>query len=703
MTSVQLLVPAVATAFYGRFHTLRDVQEASIEPIVNGQNVVISAGTGSGKTEAVMAPLVSRYWETAAQTGNLVILYIAPTKALVNDLEKRLYPPLYSLGLKVGIRHGDRDDLKSGATPQVLITTPESLDVMLFRKDPALATVRGVVVDEVHLLYNTQRGLQLSVLLSRLRQRVSGAFQWAALSATVGRLTDVRDFLFGSEEDAVPLRFSAHRQIDAQIRHVASEDGFRELVVRITKDRPTKLLVFANSRRECERLAGTLQSEDALRHAIFAHYSSLSSQVRVDTETKFAASTTAICIATSTLELGIDIGDIDAVLLWGVPGSVESFLQRVGRSNRRANKTNVVCLAPDTSHCPVGDAFRFAALVQAARGGELPIRSPFELFGAAAQQFLGVIASDGGRFTRISDLCELVNHRPYLDREAVESILAELAANGFLQRHGFKNQYGAEEALHQLVDYQLIYGNFGAGSQCVDVYHGAKCLGEVPAMNLLRIHGGDTVRFAGKCWDVKKASRSGIFLQPSKSNRGALDFTYASGGIHFDSFVCDRVWKLLHEETFDESLFAVSLAKQVREARDRFQASCSENEIPYVRAVGGIRYFTFAGYLVNKAIGLVAQKTGFRADDISLQVSSPVDWSTVPSRPDEFENVFHLLFEPTSEQSIYQQQLPAALQLQEYLQDWLRDETVLGVLGRLVTSTPKLVNAEAIRSLIDPD
>ena len=169
MTIIDSLDPRVATAFYGSFPELREAQEAAIVALISGANLVLSAATGSGKTEAVVAPLISRCWKLAAKSDRLVLLYIAPTKALVNDLEKRLHLPLASLGLRVGIRHGDRDDLTRGLKPHILITTPESLDVMLFRKDSALQSVRAVVIDEVHLLYNTQRGLQLSILLRRLR------------------------------------------------------------------------------------------------------------------------------------------------------------------------------------------------------------------------------------------------------------------------------------------------------------------------------------------------------------------------------------------------------------------------------------------------------------------------------------------------------------------------------------------------------
>jgi ATP-dependent Lhr-like helicase len=700
MSAVHLLDPRVATAFYGRFESLREAQQAAIEPILAGRNVILSSGTGSGKTEAVTAPLMSRFWREAVKTDALVLLYIAPTKALVNDLEKRLYQPLYSLGLRVGVRHGDRDDLASGQRVHVLVTTPESLDVMLFRKDPALSDVRAVVIDEVHLVYNTQRGLQLSILLQRLQDRLGKPFQWAALSATIGNLSDVRGFLASGDEDAVFLSYPSHRTIDAQIRHVVTEAGFLDLIRRLTDGRPTKLLVFANSRRECERLAGILQHDPSLRHAVFAHYSSLSPEVRLDTEKKFAASDTAICLATSTLELGIDIGDIDAVLLWGVPGGVESFLQRIGRGNRRAHKTNAVCLIPDTSESVGWDALCFASLVDAASRGELPRRRPYELYGAVAQQMLSVIASDGGRFTRVADLCQLVRHKPHLDRPTVESILAQLAANGYLQPHGFKNQYGAEEPLHELVDFQMIYGNFGAGSQTVDLYHGAKRLGDVPATNLLRIHRGSEVRFAGKCWRVQKASREKILLQPTRPGH-AMDFTYTSGGMQTDSFVANRVWQLLHADQFPEDLLASPLRRSVGEARAKLRGACAIHQIPYVRSADGIRYFTFAGYLVNKAVGLISRKASFKASDASLLVPSPIDWATFPSEPTAYEGVFPSLFEASSAQSLYQAQLPPELQLREYLEDWLKDQAVADALLRLVGSSPVAVDPASVAFFAD--
>jgi len=634
---------------------------------------------------------VSKYWKEALESDALIILYITPTKALANDLEKRLILPLNSLGLRVGIRHGDRDDLTQGVKPHILISTPESLDVMLFRKESALLSIRAVIIDEVHLLYNTQRGIQLSILLQRLQKQTSYKLQWAALSATISNLSHIKEFLMGENEEASLLKFTTQRPIDTQIRHISSEVAFGELIRKLTHGRSTKLLIFTNSRRECERLAGILQRDEYLKNKIFAHYSSLSPEIRLDTEQKFASMSTAICVATSTLELGIDIGDIDAVLLWGIPGSVESFLQRIGRGNRRSSKTNAICLIPDDSSSVMLDAMRFIALVNAARKGQLPPKAPYELFGAVGQQILSVIASDGGRFTRIADLCQLVSHKPYLNRDVVENILAELSSKGFLQKHGFKNQYGADEAIHNLVDLKLIYGNFGVGSQNVSIFHGAKCLGEVPAINLMRLKAGIEVRFAGKCWRVQKFNRDGIHVQPCRVTPNMIDFSYGGKGIGTDVFIPEQVWQFIHSSENADDLLVKELRTGVATLREKIKAVCSYDQIPFQLTAEGVCYYTFGGYLVNKAIGLASKKPGFKANDFMLLMPSPINWSLIPKRPIDYQEYFPQLFETSSEQSIFQQLLPIDLQQREYLQEWLKDETISNILERLCNAEPKLI------------
>jgi len=704
MSSVRQLDRSVASAFYGQFTTLRPVQEAAIQPILQGKNVVLSSGTGSGKTEAVLAPLLTLYRREALYTDSLAILYIAPTKALVNDLEKRIRLPLHKINFRLGVRHGDRDDLAGGAKPNLLITTPESLEVLLLRKEKRLSGVKAVVIDEVHLLYNTQRGLHLSVLLKRLNRSADRRLQWAALSATVSVLSNVRDFLFGPSEEAVFLQYPAQRTIDAHIRQIHDEESFLRLVRRLVEGKNVKLLVFANSRRVCERLVGVLARDRALENIIFAHYSSLSPELRVETEKKFASSRSAICVSTSTLELGIDIGDIDAVILWGAPAGAESFLQRIGRGNRRQNKTNAISLIPADSETPLCDALRFLALIDSAKNGELPVLDPYDLYGAAGQQCLSMIAAENGRYIRIADLCTFFDHKRHLSRPTIEEILAELANNGYLQRHGFKNQYGADQKLYELIDYRMIYGNFGVNSNTVDVSQESKKLGTVPIINLLCVKPGMQVRFAGKSWLVRKASAEGFILEPLKArSRGeAVDFIYPGGGIGFNAFLCNRMWKILHSEPI-KRLMAEELYRDFHAFRTRLVGTCGPEQIPYVEVERGYRYFTFGGYLLNKALALITNQWEFKADDISLRCASPIQWGSIPLEPKDYESVFHSLFEMSDNPSLYQTLLPSTLQLQEYLQNWLKDKTIIEVLQRLRQSEAVRVDPALFGSFIAAD
>jgi len=275
----------------------------------------------------------------------------------------------------------------------------------------------------------------------------------------------------------------------------------------------------------------------------------------------------------------------------------------------------------------------------------------------------------------------------------MDRILAELAQADYLVAHGFKNQYGSGENLHRLVDLRLIYGNFGMGSQVVSVLHASKHLGDVPAINLLRVRSGDLVRFAGKCWRVKRVSREQISVLPvPRVHAGATDFMYPGGAVGWDPFLTDRLWQFLHSSAPLTGVLHRDLHDRVTGYVARVARDWPEGTVPYLREADGVRYWTFAGYLVNKAIGLVSRKPSFEAGDLCLKLPSPIDWGSIPTEPVDYESVFPLLFEVSSEQSVCQSLLPLDLQQVEFLQDWLRDETIPAVLTRLQRSRPLAVS-----------
>ena len=699
MTPIGLLDKRVATAFYGKFNAVRQSQQEVIEPLINGRNVVLTSGTGSGKTEAVVAPIISRYYHEALVQNELFLIYISPTKALVNDLLKRLEPPLLSLGLQIGIRHGDRDDLKTQKILNILITTPESLDVILCRKDQCLNKVKAIILDEVHILYNTQRGLQLSILIKRLQAMVGYRLQWAALSATVGDVSYIRDFLMGPKEEAEFFCYSSERSLDCQIRHIRHLSELRVLIEHLMQGRNLKLLLFADSRKECERLASCLSNSEFLAPYLLVHYSSLSQQVRIETGKKFADLNSAICIATSTLELGIDIGDIDAVIIWGTPDSVESFMQRIGRGNRRSNKVNVICLVPDTSNAVFLELMKFCVLIKSSSEGILPKKEPYELYGAITQQCLSILASDEGSFVKTSQLYDFFNHLPHVGKAEVDSLLNELEQNEYIKRHGYKNKYAADVNLFQLVDLRMIYGNFSLSTKSVQLRHDSKSLGEVPEINLIKLSKGSIVRFHGKYWRIKKLSPGAIDLEPTENRKNPVDFTYPGSKKMSDPFILDAVWKILNSNQEYDQLFEDKIGKYFSTMRSMARESIKEFSIPSLRLVNGTRYYTFGGLLVNRAIALIQDHYDFEADDISITVSSPIHWNQLSDHPQEYERIFPKLFNKVISQSLFQTLLPLNMQLQEYLQYWLKDQAIRNILTRLKHSSPVEISQEMLSKL----
>ncbi|NLH74835.1 MAG: DEAD/DEAH box helicase [Verrucomicrobia bacterium] len=679
------LDPRVAATFFGQFKELRPLQKAAIPPLAAGKNLVLSAGTGSGKTEAVVAPLVSRYWVDAVRSEKTFLLYVSPTKALINDLSKRLCPLLEELGLRVVVRHGDRDELGAAAA-HVIITTPESLNILLMKGEERLLDIQAVVVDEVHLLYNTQRGLQLALSLHRLKKLARRPLQWAALSATISRLKDVRDFLFGPWEDCVIAEFPSVRALDAHIIMFKSPEDMRATILRLMDYPRRKLLVFANSRRACEEVAKVLQGVPQLRECTMTHYSSLSPELRESTERLFAKAPRAICVATSTLELGIDIGDIDAVVLWGVPPGIESFLQRIGRGNRRANKTNAICLVP-----PGPDALKqalvFSTLTCLARQGKMPVTAPLQLYGAVAQQIASILFAKNGAYTRIADFADDLGAFAHLDRQVIESILAEMAEDGLMQRHGFKNRYGAADGLWELADKGMLFGNFPIGSQTVDIRHGQRLIGTIPLINLMKITKGTNMRFAGKSWRVLAAAHDGIVVEPaSRSRRDEITPVYGesgSGAGGWDSFISNHLWARLFNIEQSNCDMPKSTWEPVKRFVDSIRAACKPESLPYARTHGGFVYFTFGGAFFNSVLSKFTGAARPALSAIAVQSATPLDFGTLPSSTAHLLDAARSLFVGGADQTYFQQCLPYELQEKEFCDCWLKDEEAQQVLKRL--------------------
>jgi ATP-dependent Lhr-like helicase len=318
---------------------LRPFQEAALPHLLAGKHAIVLAPTAGGKTEAVCFPLFSRMLSDSWEP--LSILYLCPIKALLNNLAPRLEHYLTLLGRRSALWHGDVSASKRKAIkrepPDLLLTTPESLEVILTSTTvdcyEFLANVQAVVVDEVHAFAGDDRGWHLLALLARVMRIAGREFQRVGLSATVGNPEDLLDWLTGGcqgpKEVLVP-QASASEAPDVMADYVGSLENAAHVISRL--HRGEKRLVFVDSRARAEKLGANLRQVGV---DTYVTHSSLSREQRATAETAFNTKRDCVVVATSVLELGVDIGDLDRVIQIDSPPTVSAFLQRMGRTGRR--------------------------------------------------------------------------------------------------------------------------------------------------------------------------------------------------------------------------------------------------------------------------------------------------------------------------------------------------------------------------------
>ncbi|WP_437300230.1 DEAD/DEAH box helicase [Sorangium sp. So ce426] len=348
--------------------SLRPVQEMAGEAILDGKNAVVLAPTAGGKTEAAMFPALASLVEREPE--GVGVIYIAPIKALLNNQEERLGTYAEMVGLRRFVWHGDVTDqakrrfIKEPA--EILMTTPESLEVMLVSpKSPVqrlFKELRLVVIDEIHALAGTDRGAHLMSVIERLAPSSQNDVQRVGLSATVGNPTEILAWLAGSSRrDGVvvdPPKIPAKRDL-----FVGLHDSVAGLAVEAAaRASGKKSLFFCPSRSLTESVAERMRGRSI---DVFVHHSSVSLEERRAAEERFAHGTNACIVCTSTLELGIDVGDLDLVFQANAPSSVSSFMQRMGRTGRRAGtvaNTTFLCEDPEA-------VLQAVALIELAREG----------------------------------------------------------------------------------------------------------------------------------------------------------------------------------------------------------------------------------------------------------------------------------------------------------------------------------------------
>jgi len=589
---------------------LRPFQKEAIAPLLDGADAVLLAPTAGGKTEAACFPLLSRM-ARENWTGTSV-LYVCPLKALLNNLLPRLETYTSWLGRSAALWHGDVSQTRRKRIlrerPDVLLTTPESLEAMLVSANvdhrAFFSGLRAIVVDEVHAFAGDDRGWHLLAVLERLQRVVGRPVQRIGLSATVGNPDQLLGWLQGAgsgkraacvvaphlRDDGPALPPTG----DIQLDHVGSLANAATVIAAL--HRGEKRLVFCESRRQVEELGESLRAKGV---TTFLSHASLSVDERRRAEEAFAQARDCVIVSTSTLELGIDVGDLDRVIQIDAPGTVASFLQRLGRTGRRPGATgNCLFLALDEN----GLLSAAALLLLWSRGWVEPVVAPPEPRHIVAQQILALCLQERSVGDR---LWQEWWGGLGLFGPSAEPIMRHLISQGYLDRDDGMLFIGPEaEKRFGFRHFMDLTAVFTAAPEFT-VLTGRTEIGTTdPALLTDEVIGPRRLLLAGRSWQVTYIdwSRRRCYVDPVEGGGRAR-----WGGVGLTRTASYELTRAVREVLLGAEP-PISLTRRARntlaQSREEDAAFVHPDSTVIVR--GGkdtnVRWWTWAGYRANATL-----------------------------------------------------------------------------------------------------
>ena len=629
-TRPDVVLTNAKSAFLHQHHEqLSDIQQSAINPIYHGENALLISSTASGKTEAACIPIAAKVSKNSTDS---LCIYLAPTKALLNDIYKRLTAPLHRLGLIMAIRHGDKPLLSTNDDVAFLLTTPESLDVLLCRDFPILSKVDFVICDEIHQVFGTPRGLQMVFLLERVAKSANRKVQRAALSATVGDPSAAAEWLKGGGDPVRVFSSGAARPIDPDLHWLGDVDSLADTVL---KSGAKKLLVFVNSRRKCDDLF--LKLNQLSPYQVFVHYSTLDKEQREYVESQFKASEFAICIATTTLELGIDIGSVEAVILYDPPSSVSSFLQRIGRGGRRAGKTWVI-MTPKNDL----ELLQFCALTALASEGIVETVPPGQFYSVVVQQIFSSVAAKHHHRVHLKEIEELCSSFPWILPGEIASIMQGLSTKGYLIHEPEWSSYQMGPMLRTLFNDGAIFSNISSGESGIQIICDGRRMASLP-LPPSRVRLGATILFAGRYWEITSVGEGRVSVRLTHPVGSPIRPLYGRGGGSYTSpTLANRIRDVMFEEA-NPSHWSLDRATEDRLRVIKATVPSRHSGRCIFRATGSSKYYyyTFAGGLENAVLQLLFSKLGHEcqvmkdAEGVAICSNESLDFSRIPEGENE--------------------------------------------------------------------
>ncbi|MBZ4333917.1 DEAD/DEAH box helicase [Corallococcus sp. AS-1-12] len=661
-SSFSLLHPRVQRWIWAQgWKELRDIQEAAISPVQAGvSDVILSASTASGKTEAAFLPICSRLADGAE--GSVRAIYVGPLKALINDQFQRLEGLCEGLGIPVHRWHGDVSQGHKGRLLKspggILLITPESLEALFVRQGPALkrllSGLEHIVIDELHAFIGTERGCQLQSLLHRMELLLRRKVPRIGLSATLGDMSLAADFLrpgagrdvlllaspSGGGELRLQLRGYRTRAPDAQrLSAAASEGDSLEAEDEWTEDvhaigahlfqalRGTHNLVFANSRKNVEGFADLLRQmceQSQLPNEFFPHHGNLSKELREEAEAALKARQRPVSlVCTTTLEMGIDVGSVQSVAQIGVAPSVASLRQRLGRSGRKGGPATLRIYHQEselTENSPLPDQLRVrlvqsVAMVELLLAGwcEPPSSTAFH-FSTLVQQVLSLIAQYGGVKAAevFSALCQ---QGPFarVSPEDFVRFLRELGRAGLLEQSNDGTLLLGRVG-ERIVNHYSFYAAFASPEEFRLVTAG-RTLGSMPIDQPL--FAGMFLIFGGRRWKVLSVhvEEKVVELEPAPMGRVPQFEPGTVGSVHDQ--VRERM-RLLYASELVPRYLDARAQDLMKEGRDTFvRWRLAERNV--VSSGMHVYLFPWMGDAVLHTLELQ-----FHALDMAAEVQGPV-------------------------------------------------------------------------------
>ncbi len=557
MTSVlDAFHPAIKGWFGAKFAAPTGAQEAAWPVIADGEHALITAPTGSGKTLTAFLWSLHKFACGDYEVGATRVLYVSPLKALNNDIQRNLLAPLAELcaagefpELRVATRSGDTSSSERTRLlrrpPEILITTPESLALMLSTRNGqrALGTVETLILDEVHALVDNRRGVQLMTSIERLAE-LAGEFQRVALSATVTPLEPIAAYLAGRRPEGGlrPMRLvnaSAPKDIELAVRYpehareaLANGKKIWEPLTPLFKEhtvRNTSTLFFTNSRRLAEKITLKINTDEPDTLA-YAHHGSLARELRAQVEANLKAGSLKAIVATNSLEMGIDIGALDEVVMVQAPMSVASALQRIGRAGHQVGATSRSTLYPTHAN----DFLESAVLADCVDRRDIESLTPMTgALDVLAQVIISITAFEPRSVEEVYDLVR--RSGPYLDlsREQFDLVIDMLAGRYAGSRvRELKPRISFDRIKGEIAASRgAVLAMYNSGGTIPDrgYYHlrhqdnGAQ-IGELDEEFVWEATVGDTFTLGTQAWQIHRITHNDVFVRRANSASNATPF-----------------------------------------------------------------------------------------------------------------------------------------------------------------------------------